>query len=215
MASRGESLKAFLASYGQRLFNVYLFVCFSGWAGWQTWITWQEGRLDFVEISFALQNVVLVILILIRQPHQAIDRNFLHQGVALVAFCSGLFFMGQPPTGGATAHHLSQAIVFLANLLGLLTLLNLGQSFGILIARRTIKTGGLYRFVRHPMYGTDILLRIGFLISHFHWQVLALFVLSTACYVWRASLEERFLAQQPEYRDYLQRVRYRFIPGIY
>lgn len=210
-----DRLKRFLAHHGQTIFNVYLFLWFAGFAGWQTYKTWTEGRLDFIEASFAVQNVILVTLILIRQQHQALDRNLLHQAVALVAFCSGILFLGQPVTGGAVTRHISQAIILLANVLGTVTLLNLGRSFGILIARRQIKTGGLYRLVRHPMYGTDILLRIGFLISHFEWKIVALFIISTACYVWRAILEERFLGQAPEYRDYQRRVRYRFIPGIF
>jgi protein-S-isoprenylcysteine O-methyltransferase Ste14 len=110
----------------------------------------------------------------------------------------------------------SQALLLIANLLGLVTLFNLGTSFGILIACRQVKTGGLYRYLRHPMYATDILLRIGYLIGHRTLLTVSLFVLSTACYVWRAILEERFLAAQgPAYRAYLARVRYRFIPGVF
>lgn len=199
----------------QTFFNIYLFLCFTGWAGWTSYQAWAAGGLDFVEVSFALQNVILVTLILIRRPHQALDRSPAHQAVALAAFCSGVFFMGQPPSGGAAARHASQAVILIANALGAVTLLNLGRSFGILIARRDIRTGGLYAVVRHPMYGTDLLLRIGFLISHAHWKTVVLFMISTACYVWRANLEERFLSLQPEYRAYRRRVRWRFIPGLY
>jgi protein-S-isoprenylcysteine O-methyltransferase Ste14 len=99
--------------------------------------------------------------------------------------------------------------------LGAVCLLNLGRSFGILIALREVKTGGLYSVVRHPMYGTDILLRIGFLVSHLNWRTAAVFVLSTACYVYRAFLEERFLSQGAEYREYVRRVPYRFLPRVY
>ena len=66
------------------------------------------------------------------------------------------------------------------------------------------------------MYGTDILLRVGFLIGHFNSYTAALFALSTGCYVWRALLEERFLAATaPEYAAYLKQVRWRFIPGVF
>jgi len=40
-------------------------------------------------------------------------------------------------------------------------------------------------------------------------------VLAIACYVWRAILEERFLCQYPEYREYMKKVRYRFVPGVF
>jgi protein-S-isoprenylcysteine O-methyltransferase Ste14 len=210
-----STARDWLKEHGQTLFNLYLFITFGIWVGWQTWQTWREGRLNYVEVAFAAQSVILVVLLLVRLKHRAVDRNPLHQAVALVAFCSGLFFIGQAPTGGKAAMTVSEVIVFVANVAGAVTLLNLGRSFGILIAYRKIRTGGLYSVVRHPMYGTDILLRIGFLVSHFTPVVVSLFVLSTGCYVWRAILEERFLSREPEYREYTQKVRYRFLPGVF
>ena len=44
---------------------------------------------------------------------------------------------------------------------------------------------------------------------------LAVFVGSSAAYVYRALLEEKFLAKFEEYRAYVARVRYRFIPGVF
>lgn len=208
-------MKDFLKRHGQPLLNVYLFLVMGGWVGWQTYQTWRAGKLDFIEISFAAQNVIFLTLILIRQRHRAVDLNVLRQAVALVAFFSGIFFIGGETTAGPLIHRISIAFILAANILGAITLLNINRSFGILIARREIKTGGLYGIVRHPMYGTDILLRIGFLISHFEPRVIFLFAASTACYVWRAILEERFLSQTPEYREYKARVRYRFIPGMF
>jgi protein-S-isoprenylcysteine O-methyltransferase Ste14 len=64
------------------------------------------------------------------------------------------------------------------------------------------------------MYATDMLLRVGFLISHFNLFTVIVFIVSTGCYVYRAILEERFLMRQLEYRDYMKRVRYRFIPFV-
>ncbi|MCX7047351.1 MAG: hypothetical protein NTX50_17925 [Candidatus Sumerlaeota bacterium] len=214
-AASGGRIKVFLRRHGQTLFDIYLFFAFSVWAAWQTYQTWTEGRLNYVEIAFAVQNVVLVTLILIRRRHRAVDMNIARQAVALVAFCSGFFFMGQPATGGRMALAISDAVIFIANVLGLITLLNLGRNFGILIACRQVTTSGLYDVVRHPMYGTDILLRVGFMISHFGLVTVGLFLASTVCYVYRAMLEEKFLSQYPEYREYMTRVRYRFIPGVF
>ena len=99
--------------------------------------------------------------------------------------------------------------------LGILALVNLGRSCGVLIAFRKIQTRGLYSAVRHPMYLSDILFRVGFMLTHLNWLTSALFVVSSACYVYRAILEERFLAQQPEYREYMRDVKYRFVPFVY
>ena len=93
--------------------------------------------------------------------------------------------------------------------------LELGRSFGILIALRTVKTNGLYSLVRHPMYGTDILLRIGFVVGHFNLFTIFLFVISTGAYIARAMLEEQFLLQDEAYQEYVRRVKYRFIPFVF
>jgi protein-S-isoprenylcysteine O-methyltransferase Ste14 len=165
-----------------------------------------------VEISFTIQSLLVGIIILIRRPHQVFHTNLLHQVVAIIAFCSGAAFIGQPATGNPLANHVSQVVILCANVLGIATLLNLGRSFGILIAFREVKSRGLYGIIRHPMYATDILLRMGFLINHFNLFILIVFIASTVCYVYRAILEERFLIHQPAYREYMHRVKYRFIP---
>ena len=210
-----SGLKAFTSKHWQFLLNIYIFLNIAGYAGYQTYNTWQEGRLDFVEISFATQTVIMLAFILLRLKHKAVDSNYFHQTIALFAFFSGLLFMGQQPTGGEIAGSISSWVIFISNILGIITLLNLGRSFGILIALRKVKTGGLYSVVRHPMYGTDILLRIGFLISHFNIFTLGVFILSVAAYIYRAILEERFLRQDSEYIEYMQQVRYRLIPYVF
>jgi protein-S-isoprenylcysteine O-methyltransferase Ste14 len=138
-----------------------------------------------------------------------------HQGVAVAAYFSGLAFIGQSSTAGQSAQAASNAVTVVACILGLLSLLNLGRSFGVLIAARKVRTRGLYAVVRHPMYLSDILFRIGFVVSHVTWVTVALLVASSACYIYRAILEERFLAQQDEYREYMKKVKYRFVPFVY
>lgn len=174
-----------------------------------------KGDLDFIELSFIAQNLVMAGVVFVRREHFMIDGNIKHQLVAVAAFFSGIAFIGQPRTGGVEIMHVSQSIIFAANILGILTLFNLGKSFGVLIACRGVKTDGFYRFVRHPMYASDLLLRVGFLISHLAPFTVLVYVLSTACYAYRAILEERFLADEPEYQAYMKTVRYRFIPYIF
>ncbi len=207
-------MEAFFKKHWQSLLNIYLFLNFAGWGIWQTYQYHLKGTLGYVEISFTIQSLLLAVIFLIRKPHQLIQTNLLHQAIAIIAFCSGAAFMGQPATGPQVAKQISQVVIFCANVLGVATLLNLGRSFGILIAFRRLKSRGLYGIVRHPMYATDILLRVGFLMSHFNLFTVLVFIISTACYVYRAILEERFLIQQPEYREYMKRVRYRFIPFL-
>jgi protein-S-isoprenylcysteine O-methyltransferase Ste14 len=206
---------AFLKRHRQMLVNVYIFLNVAGWVGWQMYRTWMKGSIGYVDIAFALQNVIFVALFLIRRQHSGLDMNLFHQGVATVAFFSGLAFIGQPATGGAAAQMASSWVTLAAIILSILTLINLGRSFGVLIAFRKIESRGLYSVVRHPMYLSDILFRVGFIISHLNWLTSVLFVISSACYVYRALLEEKFLARQPEYKEYMGRVKYRFVPFVF
>lgn len=210
-----SNVMQFIKRNRQLLFNVYLAANVAGWIVWQTYNMYIEGRLDYIEISFALQNLIMMTFILIRKQHRGVDPSPFNQLVALAAFCSGLAFMGQAATVETSLIAVSRGVIFISNILGVVTLLNLGRSFGILIALREVKTGGLYSVVRHPMYGTDILLRIGFLISHFNYFTAVVFILSTGCYLYRAVLEERFLSREEAYRDYMKKVKYRFLPWIF
>jgi protein-S-isoprenylcysteine O-methyltransferase Ste14 len=197
------------------ILNIYLALNISGWIGWHLYKHNNAGTLDFVEVSFAIHNLVILAVILFRRAHKTFNKNIFNQSIAAFAFFSGLAFMGQPASGDPILISVSKYVVFAANIIGIITLINLGRSFGILIACREIKTGGLYSIVRHPMYFTDILLRVGFLISHFNWFTSSMFIVSVAAYAYRAILEERFLIQQQEYQLYKEKVKYRFIPYIF
>jgi protein-S-isoprenylcysteine O-methyltransferase Ste14 len=197
------------------ILNIYLALNIVVWIGWHFYNHYAAGTLDFVEISFSVQNLVMLIVILFRRAHKTFNRNIFDQSVAIFAFLSGLAFMGQPASDDPLLTSISKYIVLAANIFGIITLMNLGRSFGILIACREIKTGGLYSIIRHPMYFSDILLRVGFLISHFNWFTSGMFVISVAAYAYRAILEEKFLSLQPEYQIYKEKVKYRFLPYIF
>lgn len=81
---------------------------------------------------------------------------------------------------------------------------------------QTVCRNGPYRFVRHPGYVGTLLQSIGipFLLGSV-W-VLIPGVLAAAFMIVRTSLEDRMLqAELPGYRDFVQEVHYRLIPGIW
>jgi len=207
-------VKKFLRRRWPLALNIVLVAALGRYMAVKAHEAWQADQFDFVEIAFAAHNVVMLTFILIRRQHQAMDTNVFHQFIALAAFFSGIAFIQHLPTS-ATLTTTAQIIMATALVLSTVTLLNLGRSFGILIAVRQVKTGGLYRVIRHPMYFTDILWRVGYLAGNLCWPNAVLFIVSSACYVYRAILEERFLSQFPDYIEYKKKVRYRFLPGIF
>ena len=199
----------------QRWLDIYLFCNVAGYFSWQTWKVVSENRLDFIEGVFIIHNIILCLCFLLRSPARAIQTAAGHQAVAVCAFYSGAFFMGPALTESPALHALSWWTILAGTLIGIFSLVQLGKSFGVLIAVREVRTTGLYAWIRHPMYLSDIVMRLGYCFSHPSLLTALLFIASSACYVIRAILEERFLAsQEPAYTAYMQRVRHRFIPGV-
>ena len=98
-------------------------------------------------------------------------------------------------------------------LLVIWSLVVLGSRFGIAPADRGLVANGPYRFVRHPMYLGELVLRLA-LVSTSPQPYLAagLFVALAAIQVLRAVREERIIADYPKYAA---QVRYRLLPGVW
>lgn len=92
--------------------------------------------------------------------------------------------------------------------------LSLRRSFGLVAANRGVKRGGLYRFVRHPMYFGYVVSHVGFLMFYFSlWNVLVYAVAWTTLWL-RTVEEEKILSADPAYRDYAAQVKARLLPGL-
>lgn len=93
--------------------------------------------------------------------------------------------------------------------------LSLGRCFAILPAYRGIKTTAAYRFVRHPIYLSYIVLDIGILISYLSVDNLIIFVVSILLFILRIGYEEKVLQYSETYLEYKQKVKYKLIPLVY
>ena len=90
----------------------------------------------------------------------------------------------------------------------------LGRSIGLVAANRGIKSEGLYRFVRHPLYAGYVFCNLGYIASFPSPRNVVLVAVAIVAFYVRAVVEERFLAREPAYRAYMQRVRARFVPFL-
>ena len=94
-------------------------------------------------------------------------------------------------------------------------LLSLNRSFGLVAAQRDIKTGGLYRVVRHPVYASYLISSSAYLLTNTSPMNGAVYVLAMLMLVARLLREERFLAADVRYRVYMRQVKYRLLPFIF
>ena len=90
----------------------------------------------------------------------------------------------------------------------------MGRSFGVLPANRGIVSKGPFRWVRHPIYFGWLILSIGYAMSYPSDRNIMLIVTTLPLMVWRIDQEEAHLSADPEYRRYMDRVRYRLWPGV-
>jgi protein-S-isoprenylcysteine O-methyltransferase Ste14 len=94
------------------------------------------------------------------------------------------------------------------------SLLSLRRSFGIVPAHRGIRTGGLYNIVRHPLYASELVWMLGFVIANPSGWNIGLWLCDCVFQFSRACAEERFLSVDPIYSRYRARVKYRLIPFV-
>lgn len=83
-------------------------------------------------------------------------------------------------------------------------------------AQRGLVRAGPYRWVRHPAYAGEYLLRwveLGPLVTS-SWHLFGLVGLGVLYHL-RAVTEERHLRRDPEYAEYARTVRYRYLPGLW
>jgi len=90
----------------------------------------------------------------------------------------------------------------------------MGRSFGVLPANRGIVSKGPFRWVRHPIYFGWLILSIGYAMSYPSDRNIMLIATTLPLMVWRIGQEEGHLSADPEYRRYMDRVRYRLWPGV-
>src|SRR5690606_31092485 len=79
-----------------------------------------------------------------------------------------------------------------------------------------VVTTGLYRFVRHPMYSSALILVGGVPLALGSWWGLAFLVPLLFVLVLRLLDEEKMLAEELDgYRAYMSRTRFRLVPYVW
>jgi protein-S-isoprenylcysteine O-methyltransferase Ste14 len=173
------------------------------------------GHFDWLESCWVLYNAVIAILFLIRTRPTVVSLHPLHWLVALVTSFSGLFFGRSLEAPGPSQLIAADTLIALGLALGVATAIMLGRSYDFLPALRGVQTGWLYAFVRHPMYLSSILIRLGYVVRNCTLPNLVVFVAMTWLYDRRARYEEAVMQNDEAYRRYLARVRSRFVPLLY
>ena len=106
-------------------------------------------------------------------------------------------------------------LVMLAACLSLASLLTLGRSFGVRPALRGLTTAGPYRLVRHPMYLAYLIADIGYNLQEWNLGTVLLVTAGWMALLYRIHAEEQVLSRDSDWPDYVARVRFRLLPGLW
>ena len=155
-----------------------------------------------------------LVLTMLRRPAGMVDRTL--KARLLTAFSTFGPPLVRPMSGAAIASEpLTIAIAAFGLMIVVVGKLSLGRSFGLAPANRGVVSSGLYRFIRHPIYLGYLITHVGFVAANpADWNLVVLAAADLAL-MFRAVREEQTLAVDGAYRDYMQRVRWRIIPGIF
>jgi protein-S-isoprenylcysteine O-methyltransferase Ste14 len=107
------------------------------------------------------------------------------------------------------------ALQLVGTLAAIVALSTLGRSFGLLPGNRGVRTGGAYRLVRHPAYAAYLLTDVGYLLENLSIWNIAVLGITLVAQLTRIRQEEAALSQDPAYRIYQARVRFRLVPGLF
>lgn len=160
------------------------------------------------------QEALLVTLFLVRRRSVATSPRAVDWALGIAG--TFLPMLLRPTDHAGALYWMGTPLQILGLCLAVAGLIFLGRSIAVVAANRGIKTMGVYRIVRHPMYAAYMLSYLGYVISYLT-VANSLIVMTTMLLLnARAIVEERFLAQQDaRYAAYLRQVRSRFLPHVY
>ena len=173
-----------------------------------------EG-FDLPRVAIAINFALLIGTMVVRRPPVRVTPKPLYWVTAFVATYWGFMTLGFAERGEPIAPTLVTHGLALASLVvSASARLSLGRNIGFVPAQRELVTSYAYGVVRHPIYTGLFLSLTAFVLRAWSPTNLFLSVVPAVLFVIKSFMEERFLGEDPAYRRYMDRVRFRWIPGI-
>ena len=166
------------------------------------------GSGKVIDLGLLLFFTLLAVMFLIRSPAQRLGAPWETLLALVGTFLPAI--VPRPGPGGLPWLGEGIQIISLAGMVA--ALISLGRSFAIAPADRGLRTTGLYRWVRHPLYAAEIFFYIGYLVANPSWRNLIAVIVSTVIQIVRITREEQILAG---YTSYALRVRWRLVPFVW
>lgn len=182
------------------------------------WMTFAYVHMQRYLQTWELQLIILcvaetitVAFFIFRKTPETVSIVPLDWIIAIAGTLAPLFF--RPSDWGILPQ--AKYAMIVGMVIQILSIISLNRSFALVAAKREIKTSKMYRLVRHPIYAGYVLIFTGYLLTNTTLFNLCLYVVSILCMLLRVLREEKHLAADSLYRDYMLKVRFRLIPYVF
>jgi protein-S-isoprenylcysteine O-methyltransferase Ste14 len=166
---------------------------------------------EWMYLLFCSSETLVAIFYLIRTEPQTVSIDPVDWALAICATFAPFLF--SPANWGLLPE--AKPMIAAGSAVLIAGLFSLNRSLGLVAAKRQIKTGGMYRFVRHPLYASYLLSFTGYVLMNTSVANVAVYVATMTLLFFRLLREERHLSLDGSYRDYMEKVRYRVIPLVF
>lgn len=165
-------------------------------------------------LLFLIYELMIVLFLFIRHIPKEISFAPYDWFVAIVGTLGATLLR---PTETSMLPDLEFLVIF--QILGLIIsgigLASLSKSYGTVAANRGVKTNGLYRYIRHPLYSGYFFTLSAFVLQNASIYNIAILGLVFSFKLLRIYAEERLLFQDSEYVAYATKAKWRIIPYIW
>lgn len=170
-----------------------------------------QASSDWSYLLFFVAETLAAVFFLVRSEPVTVSDDPVDWILAISATFAP--FLMTPATWGIFPQ--AKLLVIAGSGLQIAGLISLNRSLALVPAKRELKTAGMYGLVRHPLYASYLLSYTGYALANTSLSNIFISAMGLGLLLFRLQREEKHLAQDVQYRAYMQRVKYRVIPLIY
>lgn len=176
---------------------------------------YRYARHDLPTALWLVDMLIIFSTVAFRKTPVRITPNPWFWALAFVATYWSFITWGLQDQGRAIASNLLiNVFAIVGTAIELWGRFSLGRNIGFVPAQRDIVVRGAYRFMRHPIYSGVF---IGFLAEGLAYYSLRNLLITGGAIFWfaiKSLAEESFLKKDAAYAAYMERVRWRWFPGL-
>lgn len=166
----------------------------------------------FSSLLIVILETLAIFLLLFRTQTKDISVDLYDWVISFAGFIVPTFFRPVLTEHDTVIYSVIQSAGLFITMAGILTL---NKSFGVVPANRGVKTSGLYRLVRHPLYLGYLICAVAYTIQNTSQLNIIIFISFLLLQILRIIAEERLLSSDPIYEEYKNKTSWRLIPFIW